>query len=1212
VMLSIADSTATPCFFRALDEASSSARKKQGVAVESAIESITTEWSEKLSKAVEDEGFRWEKKYALLQADYKGIEPRYKAIHSELTTKSAALELDVSFVKAELQKVKDELANEKEKHKAVRKTLKKTRAKLADTASKLEDVNLTHSFLTKTHEIMKDESSVNKKELEATKLKLKETDERGKTTKAELVLSKEACSELQRQLVLSKQSLEERAQEMQAAKEAHAEAFESARKEYAVAAEIARAQLADAAAKLMAQEEESATLLTETTSKLIEATNQIQLSEQRLAQKEAALTASDAQVQAERSRYERTLGDLNCAQAEAAALAAVAASGALGLAHVSTQIKQLHGRVDQAIGGVAVLCEQPKSVRTAQLEWGDGDALGIELGAAEGKLGARVYALSGVAAKNKMLSLGDVILAINDTPTLAQTIEEVAGLLGRAGSKITLVVASADQVDMDHSPFEMEKNAAETRGAAVAAVAVEPITGEERVHDGDSAAPAPAPALALATEGVHDTDGDDANGNVDTDAAAEAAAAPSLAPPAEEMTLVDAATKATEAKLSQAMNELQQVETVVDSLVSAINGAEASTTSQVALFRESQRKASRLEQMIVLMRLEKAELDSKHTSAKQTIVDTKAEILQIRTDYNAVTSKVMELGTRMVQTETARKGLEIEKAAETVRADNEQAQKDAAQAELGNTTAALEKTKENLDAKMEGLASAQEALGTATNDILARDAAMQEATVEIAGLKENLEMARSGEYAMSQELIQTSVRADSMEEKVAELTVQTETQLEKMAELEGTLRQTQASENQLLRTATETNSDESKSSAIVLTLQAELDSERLEKQLLEAGLSEAISELAVASEANDNLELAKTEIASLRAVAGQSSSSGVAAIAGVGASPNAAIELEQEKSNVTFAKRMLAKAELEKAELEREVLQLKGGMPATLEKEVLQQWRSQCGKLETDVANANEALAKKEQELKQQVESLRAAKSKIKELEKIVGMQATSRHSLEEILLEQSEESDDLRKQLEEHRESTGSSTDGTGKNSDNDGPGGANAAYESLQRRTVECEQLLSLGTFERQALQEALTAAQFEIVATEAEKNSAVENKIQSMQKVLKVFGVEIRSAKVTKTEEGLPGGTGWGVELCQDLSTGYTGIKITTIRPKSPIAFAPAIRIGDYIVGINGLAMLGDTYEDVVKTIKDAGETMTLSVASAEDLGGDDGNGNDGEDN
>ena len=129
-----------------LDEAERSARLKQGVAVESAIESITTEWSEKLSKAVEDEGFRWEKKYALLQADYKGIEPRYKAIHSELTTKSAALELDVSFVKAELQKVKDELANEKEKHKAVRKTLKRTRAKLADTASKLEDVNLKKSM----------------------------------------------------------------------------------------------------------------------------------------------------------------------------------------------------------------------------------------------------------------------------------------------------------------------------------------------------------------------------------------------------------------------------------------------------------------------------------------------------------------------------------------------------------------------------------------------------------------------------------------------------------------------------------------------------------------------------------------------------------------------------------------------------------------------------------------------------------------------------------------------------------------------------------------------------------------------------------------------------------------------------------------------------------------------------------------------------------
>ena len=44
-----------------------------------------------------------------------------------------------------------------------------------------------------------------------------------------------------------------------------------------------------------------------------------------------------------------------------------------------------------------------------------------------------------------------------------------------------------------------------------------------------------------------------------------------------------------------------------------------------------------------------------------------------------------------------------------------------------------------------------------------------------------------------------------------------------------------------------------------------------------------------------------------------------------------------------------------------------------------------------------------------------------------------------------------------------------------------------------------------------------------------------------------------------------------------------------------------MGDCIVGINGFATLGDAYEAVVKIIKDAGETMTLSVASAADFGG-----------
>ena len=1160
----------------------------------SAIESATSEWSEKLTKAVEDERYRWEKKYALLQKDYKGIEPRYKAIHSELTTKSAALELDVSFVKAELQKVKDELANEKEKHKAVRKTLKKTRAKLADTASKLEDANLTHSFLSKTHEIMKDESSGYKRELLATKAALKESEERAKATNAELVLSREACSELQRQLVLSKQSTEEREHEMQATKEAHAEVSDSARKQHAAAAETARAQLADAAAKLIVQEGEAATLLTGTTSKLIEATNQIQLGEQRLAQKEAALSASDAQVQAERSRYERTLVDLNCAQAEAAALAAVAASGALGLAHVSTQIKKFHGLVDHAVGGVAVLRRQPKSVRTAQLEWEGGDALGIELGAAEGKPGARVYALSGVAANNEMLSLGDVILEINSTETLSRSIEEVAGLLGSAGSKITLVVASADQVDMDDSPFEIERKAAVANGADVA---VEGSKDEEHVQD--LATPAPAPALESATGGGNDEGNDGSNhigGNVDDQAQAQAtvsAAAASLplaAPAEEEMTLVDAATKATEAKLSQAMNELQQVETAADLLLTEINGAEVFTAAQVLRFRESQRKASRLEQMVVLMVAEKAELDSEHTRANQTIADTKAEILQIRTDYNAVTSKVMELGTRLVETETARKALESEINAVAARADDEQAQKDAAHAELENTTAILEKTKDNLEAKMEGLASAQEALGTATNDILARDAAMQEATAKIASLTDNVEVATSGEYAMSQELIQTSVRADSMEEKVSELTALTDVQSRKMAELEGALRQTQASENKLLRTATESSSDESKLSAVVLKLQAELDSARQEKQHLEAGLSEAITELAIASEANDKLAIAETEIASLRAASSQGSA---VASKGLDLDSNAALsrlraELEQEKSSVAVAKDMLTKAELAKAQLEKE---LKGGMPEPVDREALNQWRAQCGKLETDVADAHEHLAKKEQELKQEVESLRAATSRIKELEKIVGMQATGRASLEELLLEQSEASDGLRKELEEQRQGMGSSTTGAcAQDAD------AKAAYEALHRRTVECEQLLSLGTFERQTIQEALYRAEKAIADTEAERNLAVEKRLESLGKVLKMFGVETRHSKVTKT--GIAGGSGWGLELCQDLSK---LISISRFRPKSPIALARGIAVGDCIVGINGFATLGDAYEAVVKIIKDAGETMTLSVASAADFGG-----------
>ena len=122
---------------------------------------------------------------------------------------------------------------------------------------------------------------------------------------------------------------------------------------------------------------------------------------------------------------------------------------------------------------------------------------------------------------------------------------------------------------------------------------------------------------------------------------------------------------------------------------------------------------------------------SEHASASQTILDMKAEIMQIKTDYEAVTSKVMELGVRMVEAETAKANLEVGKSCRAARADDEQAQKEAVQLELDSTTITLEKTAENLKAKMEGLANAQEALDTATKDILTRDAAMQNAAASL-------------------------------------------------------------------------------------------------------------------------------------------------------------------------------------------------------------------------------------------------------------------------------------------------------------------------------------------------------------------------------------------------------------------------------------------------------------------------------------------------
>jgi chromosome segregation ATPase len=1042
------------------------------------------------------------------------------------------------------QKVTDELANEKSKHKDVRKALKKTRAQLAVAITNVEDITTASTKVEWTLEQSTSTCTTLKEELERTKAELKMSEETSKTRNTQLSVSQEAGTELQRLLDIATETSSKRETETNQEKAESTAAAELVRKEYSAAAETARTELAELTTTLRANEVEAAKALTKTNSKLLEATNQVQLGAQKLTQEQAALTAAKAQVQAERTRYESTMVALNCAQAEAAALAAIAASGALGLAHVSVQIKKLRARVDGSIASVKGLTVETKTTRTVQLEWEEGDSLGVELGSAEGRLGARVYALSGVAAKNELLTLGDVIVEINGAAALTMSIEEVVAALEAATSvnnTIKLVVAAADQIDMVASPFEEEKVAAAAAKAAKATAAAESAAaaaaGDTDTSTNSSSTPAANPA---------EVDGAGADGNAVPGLAPTvhvATTATSLPPPAMsdgEFSLVDAATNATEAKLAQAMNELQRANSVADALAAVLASAGNFTTMRVRLFRESQHKASRLEQLVVLMDQEKKVLDRELAEASATLDSKKATISQLNGDLEILTGNYTALGLRMGETETAKKASDIEKVAETKRADQECADKEVKEKTLGITKAELEKALEDLAAGAASLSESETALGMANTAIAEQDATLTNVTEQLEQMKSTSRIATENEYAMSQELtsvrcafsdrhfhsrmpldprhvrlkrtacdqwhssrkftllpvdtvncvatLKASVRADSIEGTIATLTTDLQIAKTNVAELEAELRSTHSSEDKLLQLTADSQLEEKKVSADMMKLQAELAAERTEKSFLEAGLSEAIASLASSGSGDNSDQLlhAQKEILSLRerlqtTTAGNNTTDG-----GVGltsSDPEEMVqlkaELETEKESASIAKDLLAKAGAERKQLEQDLQDLKlsaagaaakgsiadGSNDSILSSEDLKgmkEYKVQCGKLESDLTEAANKLAEKVSDFASQEQMLRKATSKIKELEDIIAKQAASRQSLEELLLEQSEESDSLRTEIAEGRSAAGEPATRT------------EEEFASLQRRAVECEQLLSLGMFERQSLQEALAEAQ------------------------------------------------------------------------------------------------------------------------------------------
>lgn len=438
------------------------------------------------------------------------------------------------------------------------------------------------------------------------------------------------------------------------------------------------------------------------------------------------------------------------------------------------------------------------------------------------------------------------------------------------------------------------------------------------------------------------------------------------------------------------------------------------------------------------------------------------------------------------------------KHAEMSRADSECAEKEAKEATLGATKAELDKTAVDLNGRITALADVEAALEMANTAIGKQDAKLQETAAQVEQLTSMCRVATENEYAMSQELTSASMRADAVEGMISTLTADLQAARSNVAELNAELRSTHTSEDKLLKLTADSHTGEQKVLEDMRKLQADLATACDEKALVEAGLSEAIASLAASGSEGrgEQLEHAQKEIASLRDQLNAATAGNDQSIGGVGLTSTEPQELvrlkadlEYEKKAASIAKGMLSKLEAEKRQLSQDVQDAKlqawgdasrrvssvdGGRDGLLSSDdstASQERKVRCERLEVDMAAATNKLVEKNAELQTHRQELRTATSKIKELEKIITMQAAARQSLEELLIEQSEESDALRADVAAGRVVAGEAVSVS------------QEEFRSLQRRAVECEQLLSLGIFERQTLQEKVAAVEREAASNRME---------------------------------------------------------------------------------------------------------------------------------
>jgi hypothetical protein len=157
----------------------------------------------------------------------------------------------------------------------------------------------------------------------------------------------------------------------------------------------------------------------------------------------------------------------------------------------------------------------------------------------------------------------------------------------------------------------------------------------------------------------------------------------------------------------------------------------------------------------------------------------------------------------------------------------------------------------------------------------------------------------------------------------------------------------------------------------------------------------------------------------------------------------------------------------------------------------------------------------------------------------------------------------------------------------------------QQQQQPTVDSALVQQLAT-ERAELDAALSERTQELWHL-MEKNAAhvsklaevLEENVNMRHESLDTAGIRLRTGVIIK-----PSGGSLGLEIGNDVNARYTGVRISHVTEYGP-ADGGQIRSGDVIVAINGDLVLGMDFDEVIRSLTDAGSVIVLSLASGKEV-------------